>query len=102
MKYTLYIGLNDKDTGKPFIDYDIAKALVNKIISFHFEGFTMLEGTGYYKGQKEKCLIVELSHDYNAENSINEIIKMLCFLLNQECIGLVKEDVDMIYKDGGN
>lgn len=100
MKYTLYIGLNDKDTGKPFIDYDMAKELVNKIISFHFEGFTMLEGTGYYKGQKEKCLIVQLFYPHQVENSINEVIKQLCFILNQECIGLVKEDVDMIYKNG--
>lgn len=101
MKYTLYIGLNDKDTGKQY-NLDLAKHLVNQVVSREFEGFTMFEGTGYYKGQKEKCLIVQLFYPYQVENSINEIIKMLCFLLNQECIGLVKEDVNIIYKDGNN
>lgn len=100
MKYTFYIGLNDKDTGKPFIDYNIAKELVNRVISFHFEGFTIFEGTGYYKGQEEKCLIVKLFYDYDVENSINEIIKMLCFILNQEYIGIVKSSADMIYSNG--
>ena len=45
-KYTLYIGLNDKDTYRQQIPIEQAKQLVNDICAKHTGGYTVVEASG--------------------------------------------------------
>lgn len=40
------------------------------ILGRHFDGFTVSEGVGYYKGQPEKSLIVDLMLQESAEADV--------------------------------
>lgn len=47
-----------------------------KIIYGYFDGFTVLTGTGYWKGGKEHCLIIEITTDnVNAIEKVAYAIK---------------------------
>ena len=48
LKYTLYIGLNDKDTYQQEIPTETAEALVTEIALKYVDGFTMTRAKGVY------------------------------------------------------
>jgi hypothetical protein len=43
------------------------KAKVESIVAEHFPGFTIYEADGYWEGQKEKSLIIEIMTDVLAD-----------------------------------
>lgn len=46
VRYTLYIGTNDKDTYTQLISLDEAKETVNRICAEHVGGYTVMEAAG--------------------------------------------------------
>ena len=42
---------------------DVNRDEVEQLISSKLDSFTLLTGIGYYKGEKEQCLIVEIISD---------------------------------------
>ncbi len=40
---------------------DVNRPEVERIVSKHFDGFTILPAAGYWKGGKERSLIIEIS-----------------------------------------
>lgn len=90
-KYYIYIGSNN-ETHKLETEQAI------KIISGHFEGFTMYEVIGYWKGSKEKTLKVEIVAENNAGDiAIIKMIKELKESLKQDAIMLEKIESNTIF-----
>ena len=96
-KYTLYIGLNDKDTKTQIIDNEKAKKMVYDILFINnIEGFTIYQAYGVYKHIdntiiEENTLKIELM--FVDIETIKHIIDMLKVALNQETILLQVEEL---------
>ena len=96
LKFTLYVGLNDKDTKTQKINTIEAFKIVNNILLQYTEGATIFEASGIYKHNDneiviEKTLRIELIDI--TEQAITEITKQLKLILNQESILIQKENV---------
>lgn len=97
VKYSLYIGLNDKDTKTQKIDtLEAYKILCNLLKSYNVEGFTVYNAHGFYVHDDgsftiENTLKVELM--FIDELTIDNIIKQLKIIFNQECIIKQVEEV---------
>ena len=79
MIYKLYIGSNNK-TKK----LESKKAI--KLASKNFDGFTIYKGIGYWKGNGEKCLIMEI--ETKGKNNILNLAKVLAQKLEQEAVAV--------------
>ena len=93
-KYTLYIGLNDKDSKAQEIStldaYKIVGALVGDC--------TIQEARGLYTHQDgtqvlENTLIVQLI-DFSGKMEIAPIVEVIKTALNQESVAVIRESVD--------
>lgn len=58
---------------------------IEKIISGHFEGFTASEVTGYWRGEKERTLKVEIVTE-ESDTALTKIAKELKEKLDQESV----------------
>jgi len=79
MLYKLYIGSNNK-TGK----LEFSKAV--KVASENFNGFTAYRGLGYWKGQAERSLILEI--ETRIKKKVFRLAKELARKLKQEAVGV--------------
>lgn len=97
IKYSLYIGLNDKDSKTQKIDtLEAYKILCNIIKKHNIEGFTVYNAHGFYVHHDgtftiENTLKVELMFVDN--KTIDELIKECKIVFNQECIIKQVEEV---------
>lgn len=74
----IYIGLvsqNNKKLSKNYVLAQLSKLYAN---------FTVIDATGYYLGNQEPCLVIEV---YNGDFRILDMLK-LAYTLNQEAIGV--------------
>ena len=100
-KYTLSIGLNDKDTKVQRIStIEAYKMIENILMNNTIEGFTIYEAKGVYKHDdgtitKENTLRVEV-YDFNNDEykNIIESIKAIKVALNQESIALETNTIE--------
>ena len=81
MLYKFYIGANNK-TKK----LENKKAI--KLIASQFQGFTAYKGLGYWQGNPEKNLIVEI--ETTNKKKIIKTVDLLKKKLKQQAIGLAK------------
>lgn len=97
IKYSLYLGLNDKDTKTQKIDtLEAYKILCNLLKSYNVEGFTVYNAHGFYVHDDgsftvENTLKVELM--FIKELTVDNIIKQLKTIFNQESIIKQVEEV---------
>lgn len=97
VKYSLYLGLNDKDTKTQKIDtLEAYKILCNLLKSYNVEGFTVYNAHGFYMHDDgtfttENTLKIELM--FVDEKTIDNIIKQCKIIFNQECIIKQVEEV---------
>ena len=90
VKYSLYLGLNDKDTKTQKVDtLEAYKILCNLLKSFNVEGFTVYNAHGFYVHDDgsftvENTLKIELM--FINEKTVDDIIKQLKLIFNQETI----------------
>ena len=99
-KYTLYIGLNDKDTKRQQIESLEASKIVQNILSEKTDGGTIYSATGVYKHQDgtiiiENTLRVEIVAA--TLEAVKEAINIIKTALNQESIILQTERVESIF-----
>lgn len=57
IKYTLYIGTNDKDTYEPVADIDTCISKVTKICVSFTDGCTIYEAKGYWKDENNQITV---------------------------------------------
>lgn len=96
VKFTLLVGLNDKDSKIQKIGTLEAYKIINNIILQYTDGATIYEASGIYKHDDgtvvvEKSLRIELLFIDRAV--VNEIIEQLKIILNQESIVLTTENI---------
>lgn len=97
VKYSLYLGLNDKDTKTQKIDtLEAYKILCNLLKSYNVEGFTVYNAHGFYMHNDgtfttENTLKVELM--FVDEKIVDNIIKQCKIIFNQESIIKQVEEV---------
>ena len=96
MKYTLYIGLNDKDTKKQEISTIEAYKLVAREACGLVDGATIFEATGYYR-HEDGTIVIEQSLRCEVftddRKAVLDLIDVLKRLLNQEAIIMQSEQV---------
>lgn len=85
-KYTIYLGLNDKDTKVQEISTLEAYKIVSNLISADFDGGTIFEAKGIYKHDDgtivtETTLRIELL--FAEELQVKEFVETLKKLFNQ-------------------
>ncbi|GEM_PF-804192 len=93
-KYTLYIGLNDKDKGEQLIDTDIAADMVNKICAKYAGGYTRMSAAGGWTGDsgeiEHENTLVYMLYDVE-EDAVKNIMDDAIKALNQSSILVEKE-----------
>ena len=99
-KYTLYIGLNDKDTKRQRLDSLEASKIVQNILTDKTGGGTIYNATGVYKHDDgtiiiENTLRVEIMAA--AMEAIKEAVNTIKIALNQESIILQTERVESVF-----
>ena len=96
-KFTLYLGLNDKDTKVQEINTIEAYKIVTNLVTEYFGGGTIFEANGIYKHDDgtivtEKTLRIELM--FTDKNTIIEFISILKKVFNQESIILQEQNIE--------
>ena len=96
-KYTLYVGLNDKDTKTQLISTLEAYKICNNILLHYTDGATIFEANGLYKHEDgtfvlEKTLRIEWL--FATKAIIDKIVTDLKVAFNQESIAVQKEVID--------
>lgn len=85
MNIILNIGLNDKKTKKQHVKTDYAIQLVGE----HVRNCTITETVGFYKGERENSLKVEI-YNVDAYTAIS-YAEHFALIFNQECVALTVE-----------
>lgn len=96
-KFTLYMGLNDKDSKVQKISTVEAYKMASQIIAKYVDGATIFEADGIYKHDDgtmvfEKTLRIELLFTDN--KTVKNIVEVLKMVFNQESIAVQHEVVD--------
>ena len=96
-KFTLYLGLNDKDKKTQLISTIEAYKICNNILLTYTDGATIFEANGIYKHDDgtftiEKTLRIELL--FITDDIVNKIVTDLKKAFNQEAIAVQKEVVN--------
>lgn len=96
-KFTLYVGLNDKDSKVQEISTLEAYKIINNLLLAYTDGATIFEAVGIYKHEDgsfvtENTLRIELM--FIDKKSVKEIVKNIKTLLNQESVAVQREVVE--------
>lgn len=96
-KFTLYLGLNDKDTKVQQISTLEAYKIVSNLISADFGGGTIFEAKGIYKHEDgtivtETTLRIELL--FAEEIQVKELVCTMKKLFNQESVAVQQEVIN--------
>lgn len=98
VKYTFYVGLNDKDTHVQEIGTLSASKMVQNVFIKHECGATITDGKGVYAHDDgtivaEETLIVQV-YEFGNPVPIKDICQDLKAILNQESIAVEKTETD--------
>lgn len=96
-KFTLFVGLNDKDSKQQEISTINAYKIVSNLITSSFGGGTISEATGIYKHEDgtivtETTLRIELL--FTTSEKVKNLVQDLKRVLNQESIAVQKDVVN--------
>ena len=101
MTVNYYIGTKDKDTKDyKLTDEFIKQTIIDEVTKQYPNGFTITEGTGYYKHNNgevvtEKTFIVTVLDEVFVNADLTDALKEK---LNQECIGVQVINDSVIFK----
>lgn len=95
-KFTLYVGLNDKDSKLQKIDTVTAYKMVEEVITKKTDGYTISEAKGYYRHEDgtitiENTLRIEML--FVNKMLVKEFVETLKAMLNQEAIAVEETTV---------
>lgn len=99
-KFTLYLGLNDKDTKTQLIStLESYKMVANILKQEGFEGATIFEAVGLYKHDDgtfvtESTLRIEIL-DFN-QLGVKNLVKTLKLVFNQESVAVQEQSIQSI------
>ena len=92
--YTVYIGMNDKDSYEQLIDTDVITNIIRNVCKGYRVSFSACMQQGGYIGNdgvyvQEKSVALKIIGP--SEKDINEIAADLCCFLNQEAVLIEKQ-----------
>lgn len=94
-RYTLLVGLNDKDTKVQLVNTLEAYKMIMNVIKGYTEGCTIYEAFGYYKHEngemvEEKSLHIEILYfdDEDSRQKTKAIVESIKQMLNQESVAV--------------
>jgi uncharacterized lipoprotein YmbA len=95
-KFTLYLGLNDKDSKVQKISTVEAYKVVSNIIAKRFDGGTIFEAVGIYKHDdgtivRENTLRIELL--FVTKSEVREFVDTLKEVFNQESVAVDESEI---------
>lgn len=99
-RFTLYLGLNDKDTKFQKIETVEAYKIVEDLCASMFEGATIFNAAGVYKHDDgsivvENTLRIEiLEFDTDLMNSMREFVNTLKRVFNQESVAVSIQEIN--------
>lgn len=99
-RYTISVGLNDKDTLRPVSTYDTASIELAGRLAQLGVGATITKGTGVYKHERGDVVIEEtvvisiVDFDGTAGAMLNKFIDGVKRDYNQESVALVTDKVE--------
>lgn len=73
--------------------YTERKPNIGKLTSKYFAGFTIYNGTGYWKGKREQCAVIEIIENELLETTLNVLVADLKKTNNQEAVYVTSENV---------
>lgn len=91
--FTLYVGLNDKDTKRQKINTVEATKIIQNLVVEKFGGGTIYGATGVYQHKNGEIVIEEtlrIEIIGATDEKIAETVKILKTILNQESVGVAK------------
>ena len=96
-KFTLFVGLNDKDSRQQEINTVDVYKIISNMITAAFDGGTVSEATGIYKHQDgtfttETTLRIEIL--FASVEQIKPFVQELKKVLNQETIAVQREVIN--------
>lgn len=96
-KFTLYVGLNDKDSKVQEISTTEAMKIVRNLVLTYTDGATIFEAEGIYKHEDgtfvvENTLRIELM--FVEVKAVREIVNTIKKMLNQESVAVQHEVVE--------
>ncbi len=103
IKYTLYIGTNDKDTYKQEIPLDECKQIVIDICTEYAGGCTLLDASGYWKddtGTITSEQTIEVVLEDISEKKVHKIANKVIKKLNQNSILIETNNVQSEFYSG--
>lgn len=86
--YRVYLGLNDRETGKQEITTKNAIDMVKEIATQYFEGATISTAIGLFNGKPEKTIVVYLTD--TVDDQVKWFAEDLRDVFNQECVMIEK------------
>lgn len=104
MKYTIYIGTNDKDTYSQLISTDESKQMVNNICAEYLEeGYTIVDGEGYWiddtgiSTDEDTIILILVNAD---EEVVYDIADQIIEDLNQSAVLIEKDSIQKDLYEG--
>lgn len=96
-KFTLYLGLNDKDTKRQEVSTIEAYKVITNILTARFGGGTIFEAKGIYKHDDgsvviENTLRIEIL--FAEEKEVKKLVGDLKEIFNQESVAVQSEEVE--------
>jgi len=98
-KFTLYLGLNDKDTKTQQVETVEAYKIVSNLLLKRFDGATIFNAQGIYKHDNgeivtENTFRIELLEFGNSIfEQVKEVVSLLKEIFNQESVAVQIQDV---------
>jgi len=86
MLYRVYIGANNNT-------HHVEENKLQEVLNKYYEGYTIIQSTGYWHGAKEDSRIIEI--DTTNRDQVLQAIQELKAVLQQEAIGLIEIDQSM-------
>ena len=97
-KYTLYVGLNDKDSKIQKVNtVEAYKIIENLLLNLNVEGATIFEAKGLYKHENgeyvtENTLKIEIM--FVEKPIVKQLVDSIELILNQESVAVQREVVE--------
>ena len=85
-EYIINVGCNDPRYHKQILPSFMIRRKIIKIISKHFDGFTLTSATGFYKGEKENSFIVYIYGDNTIRETVTKCAEELRKDMHQEAV----------------
>lgn len=74
---------------------DVNRDAILGIVGKYFQGFNVSEMVGYYKGGREKALVIEILAPLSRGHVIRFISKVIAQRNNQDCVMVTTETVNV-------